>query len=134
MAKNAAPELYLVEERERYWDGRAWTDSYRPASLPPGSPEGWYREKDNVFRWWTGERWIDARASGRGRVSVQDCIGQTVISTTALGQIDAGAIAKLMAMLDDWPAVRIVDFTSYTSPVAAGTTVVAVIEWSMDSR
>jgi hypothetical protein len=124
-------------ELMQYYDGRVWQDLFQP--LPPGGNlqalAGWYPDPvlEGSSRWWTGDKWGVARYWASGQISVSDNAGQAVISLQKLGGVDTTVIAMLMAELKTWPPVRITSLITTASLVAAGTNLVAVVEWDRPS-
>lgn len=111
------------------WDGDAWTHERRPPPPRDAHIVGWHVEVKGVYRWWTGEHWSEARAAADGRVDAARNIGQAVLTHSQLGGGDREVITLLMAQLRDFPPVRIEQIQTYTSAVAAGTNLIAVVSW-----
>lgn len=113
-----------------FWDGQKWVEKPRVYTLPEAPPGAEWREYDSLhWRWWTGEKWSDIYAAKDGHVDLLRRVGQDIIPVYALGGADASAIALLRTTLTEYPPVRIVTMTPYTSSVVAGTNLVAVVEW-----
>ncbi|MCW4458206.1 hypothetical protein [Microbacterium sp. MPKO10] len=113
-----------------FWDGRTWVETPRVNSLPevPAGAE-WRVYDSEYWRWWTGVKWSDVYSAKDRHVDLLRRIGQDIVSVYALGGVDAGAIALLRNTLTEYPPVRIVTMTPYTSSVLPGTNLVAVVEW-----
>ena len=55
LRRNAKPGWYLIEGKDRYWDGKKWLET-KDLSEP-----GWY-EVDDLTRFWDGDSWQDLDA------------------------------------------------------------------------
>lgn len=130
MARRNPPGWYPTEDGgTREWDGQAWTGRKRPAPPRDSHIVGWHVESKGIFRWWTGTHWSEARAAADGHVDVSKNIGQTVLNHTMLGGADAQVIAMLMDDLRSFPPSRIEQIQTYTSAIAVGTSLIAVVSW-----
>lgn len=130
MARRNPPGWYPTENGgTRRWDGQAWTSDHRPP--PPSDPQtiGWRAEARDVFRWWAGSRWSDARACLDGRIDAARNIGQAVLTLSQMGGTDKEVIGLLMEELQSFPPSRIEQIQTYTSAVVAGTSLMAVVSW-----
>ncbi|WP_130176577.1 DUF2510 domain-containing protein [Cryobacterium sp. SO1] len=126
------------EGKIRWFDGENWTSSIPPQNNP-AAPRGWYSGPDDLtdidesaepyFRWWTGSGWGGQYAHVNGRHDVVNSVHEAMVSASVLGGGDQQAIKGLLNELVDWPPLRVKHFTVYTSAVAAGTNIVAVVEW-----
>jgi len=58
LRRSAKPGWYLVEGKDRYWDGKKWLETQDMAE------PGWY-EVEGIARFWDGDSWqeLDAAVS-----------------------------------------------------------------------
>jgi hypothetical protein len=112
----------------RWFDGATWAN-LGPAANNPESPRGWYQTSNELFRWWTGKGWGDQYSRRDGKRDVVKRVHEAIVSTQVLGGGDVQAIQNLLGGLVDWPPLRVKTLHSYTSAIAAGTNLVAVVEW-----
>ncbi|QPZ39685.1 hypothetical protein [Paramicrobacterium chengjingii] len=126
------PSDYFTDETgvNWRWDGHKWIEHSGEVPLTNLEPTGEWREHGaDLWRWWSGKGWSDLYVAKDGRIDLGRKIGQDIIAVYALGGVDDNAISLLRQKLSTYPPVRIVTMTPYTSSVAPGTNLVAVVEW-----